>query len=920
MSKRGLLQLPACVSLALLVLVLLSGLIGGQFSRSASARETALNRTPPPPAARLAVQPAAAPDEIELENTCYPHLWTNKDIGAVELPGGSSYDNGVFTVSGAGWDIWERADAFHFAYQPLSGDAELVAQVVGQGGANPWAKAGVMIRESLAPNAAHTAVFVTPDNGVGFQQRAQTGKSCVMTAGPLVSAPVWLKLQRRGAQFSGFYSLDGASWEVIGTTTLNLAASVYVGLAVTSHDGSLRDTANFTDVTVNGVAPFVLKPVTTQSPAARNWTSLDVGNVGQRGGNRFIPTGMTVRGAGYDIWDVADAFHFLYVPFEGDGQIVARLNTQLNTDPWAKAGVMIREDLTPGARNAAMLLTPEQGGVFQQRLTPQRATRASLTGPREPYGWIKLVRRCASFSGYLSSDGEHWTLIGTQTVQMASRVYAGLAVSSHIHGTLGEASFSEVRVTQTKPVTTGAVAQFYVAPDGTPGGDGSLAQPWDLATALAMPRGVRPGTLLWVRGGVYAGAFVSELTGLEDEPIVLRVAPGERAIIDGNGFTGNPLTVNGADAVYWGLEVTNSNPDRTKARAGAVNVFGARTKFINMVLHDANEGFGFWTAALDAELYGNLIYNGGWQGPAPDRGHGHGIYAQNDTGTKIVRDNVIFNQFGFGIHAYTEGGAINGFHLEGNVSFNNGQPVRERTRTGNILIGGLKPAERITLINNYTFHPRDTNAVNVQLFYGAADNQDLDVRGNYFANGNATVAIREWLQARFTRNVIVGKLGLLSFHVPVSASPAAYAWDNNTYYQTGPPTTPFNFTEQYLPFEDWRAVSGFDRASRFTQGSAPTQVQVRGNQYEAGRAHLIVYNGEQREFVEAEVGQVLQVGARYEVRNAQDYYGAPVLSGTYSGGPLRLPMNGLSVAQPLGVTGVEPTGPEFNVFVLLRLT
>ena len=77
----------------------------------------------------------------------------------------------------------------------------------------------------------------------------------------------------------------------------------------------------------------------------------------------------TVSGSGADIWGTADAFQFVYQPLTGDGQIVARVTTVPNTDPWAKAGVMIREDLTAGARNAAVLVTPSNGVAFQRRVT-----------------------------------------------------------------------------------------------------------------------------------------------------------------------------------------------------------------------------------------------------------------------------------------------------------------------------------------------------------------------------------------------------------------------------------------------------------------------------------------------------------------------------------------------------------------------
>src|ERR1035437_1040702 len=222
---------------------------------------------------------------------------------------------------------------------------------------------------------------------------------------------------------------------------------------------------------------------------------------------------------------------------------------------------------------------------------------------------------------------------------------------------------------------------YFVASWGVPAGDGTWENPLDLATALSSKSPAKPGDILTLRGGTYQGAFVSMLSGTENNPITIREVPEARVTIDGS------LTVQGAWATYWDLEVTNSNGDRTKARPAGVSIFGPHTKFINLIVHDAGDGMEFWTPAVDAEIYGCLIYDNGWQGPDPDRGHGHGIYTQNQTGTKRIVDNVLFNGYGWGIHAYTEGGSLNGFHIEGNTVFNSGSATRQGHRYDNILVG-----------------------------------------------------------------------------------------------------------------------------------------------------------------------------------------------------------------------------------------
>lgn len=935
---------PSYLKLCLLAAVCL-WLIASTPLRPAQAASYPLSAFNPTTPGELDFACGSAAQVVPLSSS-----FLDRDVGAVGLAGGVSYGSGTMTLAGSGWDIWERSDAFNYAYRTLDGDGEIVARIPNQTRTDAWAKAGVMMREDLSPSARHASMFVTPGNGAGFQRRAAAGSYSSLTLA--VTSGNWLKLVRSGSTFSGYVSTDGARWTLVGTETISMGASVYVGLAVTSHNNAALNTTTFDNISLNGVATGAVptptptptpKPTATPtptptpstSPVPRPWADGDIGIVGSAGGANYAGGTFNVKGSGADIWEMADAFHYVYQPLDGDGQIVARVASQQNTNAWAKAGVMIREDLSPSARHASVFLTPTNGSGLQYRVGTGGASVLTLGAKLSAPSWVKLVRAGSNFYGYTSADGVNWTLAGMQTIQMSAGVYVGLAVTSHSYGTLGTVVFSDVNLTAAatpaptptatpKPTPTptptpNAATQFYVSPYGTSFGDGSKANPWDLATALAQPAAVKPGATVWLRGGFYYGAFTSGLTGTQAAPVTLRAYPGERAVIDGNGYDGNPLTVNGAWAVYWGFEVMNSNPDRSKARAGAVNVFGAHTKFINMVVHDACEGFGFWTSAVDAELYGNIIYNGGWQGASPDRGHGHGVYAQNDAGTKLVRDNVIFNQYGYGFHAYTQGGKIDGFTLEGNVIFNNGQPTRERYREPNILVGGYVPASRIALRNNYTWQPLGTYAVNVQLHYSATNNQDVAVENNYFANGIWPLDVRDWQKVTFTGNTITGKDVLFGLYLPQGVNTSAYAWDGNAYYQVETPTVVSNLGGVQRSFADWQKASGLDRNSRFTQGPPPTQVFVRPNQYEQGRAHIVIYNSELRQYVDADVSGVLAVGERYEVRNVQDYFAAPVLSGTYDGSPLHLPMYGLSVAQPVGSSGLQPTGPSFNVFVLVRL-
>jgi hypothetical protein len=457
-------------------------------------------------------------------------------------------------------------------------------------------------------------------------------------------------------------------------------------------------------------------------------------------------------------------------------------------------------------------------------------------------------------------------------------------------------------------------AQLYAAPDGRADGDGSKNRPWDLASALAGASKLKPGDTLWLRGGTYRGRFKSRLAGTETQPILVAQSANERATIDGS------LKVDGEWTIFWGFEVTNSDADRANERPTCVEVEGAHTKFINLVVHDGGNGFGFWSSAVDSELYGNIIYNNGWRGI--DRGHGHGVYTQNEEGTKLIRDNVIFNQYGWGVHAYAEEGELKGLQFEGNVSFDNGAPAG--ARYDNILVGGRRPAERISLVANYTYETPTEGETkpNVRLHYEAANNKDLTVKDNYFAGGSPVASLADWLTVTMTGNTFYGAKRLIELSLPRGVAATAYAWDNNTYYGAGRGAS-LGFQGRALDFAGWQGATGFDRGGSWEVVGAGrgggVRVFVRPNLYEPGRAHVVVYNWDGREGVEADVGGVLQRGAKYEVRSAQNFFGAPLVAGTYDGKPLRLPTAARKIAKPVGANFDPPqTAPEFNVFVLLK--
>lgn len=179
-----------------------------------------------------------------------PAPWQHADVGAVGLAGNATYSNGTFNVSGSGTDIWDAADAFHFVYQPWTGNAEIIARVDTVGNTDPWAKTGVMIRETLAAGSRHAMMAITPANGAAFQRRLTTDGISTHTAGPIVNAPYWVRLVRIGTTITGYISPDGAAWTAVASDTISLSSAVYVGLPVTAHNNAALSSSALSGVIV----------------------------------------------------------------------------------------------------------------------------------------------------------------------------------------------------------------------------------------------------------------------------------------------------------------------------------------------------------------------------------------------------------------------------------------------------------------------------------------------------------------------------------------------------------------------------------------------------------------------------------------------------------------------------------------------
>jgi hypothetical protein len=169
-----------------------------------------------------------------------------QDIGGVAAAGSSSASTGVYTVRGSGSDIWETYDEFHFFNAPFTGDGSITIRLLSQTNTDPWAKVGVMIRDTLSPDSTHAFLAVTPGNGVACQTRLATRN--ISTHDPAQASftfPIWLRLTRSGSVITASTSDDGETYTIAGTYSPPMSGSDYMGIAITSHNNGVLSEAVF---------------------------------------------------------------------------------------------------------------------------------------------------------------------------------------------------------------------------------------------------------------------------------------------------------------------------------------------------------------------------------------------------------------------------------------------------------------------------------------------------------------------------------------------------------------------------------------------------------------------------------------------------------------------------------------------------
>jgi hypothetical protein len=470
-------------------------------------------------------------------------------------------------------------------------------------------------------------------------------------------------------------------------------------------------------------------------------------------------------------------------------------------------------------------------------------------------------------------------------------------------------------------------ANFHVAPGGHSFGSGSVDQPYDLVTALSGSVG-KPGDTFWLHEGVYPiGNLETKIHGTPDQPITFRQMSGERAQVVGSLNLWDSIGY----VIFRDFELYSGQVGRVSTQTGVgfnptdlpnfkagIQVYAPNFSFINLIVHDTvRSAFYTSTEATNTLIYGCIVYNIGWV--SPDNAEGHSFYLQ---GAGEISDCIAFNSTGVNFHLYAngEGSWLRNLTVDGNVAFGAGTLQQVRP-SRDWIVGVDNPsvaADNIIVKNNMGFVTGDPITL-TQIQLGRENmNGTIVVSSNYWPEG---VVLNNWSNATVSGNVIAPQNSDPAVELQQNLTKMIGRWDNN-YYSQSSNRERFRSGSMNCNFADWKKNTGLDSASSCNAGRlSGTKVFVRPNRYEPGRANIVVYNWDNSPRVAVDVHSVLNVGVAYEVRNAQDFFSPPLLSGTFDAQPLQLPMTGLTVAKPMAALRTPPpTGPAFNVFVLLPKT
>lgn len=419
--------------------------------------------------------------------------WTALNIGDASTSGSQTMGAATASLTGSGQGFQEISDSMRYVWKPLTGDGVITGRVTGFSANNGGAAyGGIMLRSSLDRESANVAATVISGGGLRFTRRLEDASYTEPTTHTL-RAPYWVRVTRIGNVFTGYRSEDGVTWTQQGTpvTLATMPSSAVWGLAVTAHAENSVSQTSFSNV--------LLEPLGGQTAPGNTWAGADIGSPVPAGSHSGSGTAFNVNGGGADIFGTSDAFYFLSQSYAGDARITARVSSQDRTDPWAKAGVMVRSSSAANAANAFMAVTPLNGVPWQTRATDGGSTSttnsgtASFTAPC----WLRLTRTGNTFTCHRSTDGTNWAQLGpAETIANApATMHAGIMIASLNNSGNSVINFDNLSLVETGATAIAPAVTFAAGQNPSLTNNFSLAASADRAVTWSWEKVSGPGTV-----------------------------------------------------------------------------------------------------------------------------------------------------------------------------------------------------------------------------------------------------------------------------------------------------------------------------------------------------------------------------------------------------------------------------------------
>ncbi|MFA5855919.1 MAG: hypothetical protein WC867_01050 [Candidatus Pacearchaeota archaeon] len=463
---------------------------------------------------------------------------------------------------------------------------------------------------------------------------------------------------------------------------------------------------------------------------------------------------------------------------------------------------------------------------------------------------------------------------------------------------------------------------IYSSPNATIYGDGSISRPIDFRTIITNKLPLKDNLTIILRQGIYSSPLFNYQLYPNSGYYIIQPYNNEHIIINGS------IIINGNRLIVRNLEIIGfaNNSKRVTNLSGSsfplvnftdgIIIYGDDVRLINNYVHDMRQGISAWSNNEYSEIYGNIIFNNGWD--APDRGHGHGFYIQNDDDIKRIISNVVFSNLGgYSIHAYTQAGNLSNLYFEKNIIFRNSN-----------LIGSWygAPVTNLTMKSNYFYSE-------LALGYQKPDyiNDFGNIINNYF-NG---VSIRYFQNLSFYNNTMFNRADSDSLSYICYMEPCFFNnnIDYNLYYKnsTGNPLhIEGSSLGNWFNLSSWQSVTGYDINSQVIRSLPQNLIIIEPNIYEIGRANIIIYNWQNLTSVNINISNLgYSNGENYEIRDIQNY-DEILLEGIYDGSMINLPMyltktqgfNGDFTDSYHNISGgyLTPTHTDsrFNIFLIRK--